>query len=194
MKEFGKDLKQMDDTDPSNPETIKTIREKAFLKAKPVIDHLELRSLDASKVAEELLYHYKRNKNIMYKALIIAMILICMDKCNKKIGTITKNILAAQADTIITTILLDSLERHKEYDPMIILTFDCLKAYLETCSVYKQGIFKEQEMIDKFFEFTNATDEVRITANKAITALVMYASVETVEKNQKALINYVFTI
>ena len=47
-----------------------------------------------------------------------------MDKCNKKIGAITKNVLAAQSDTIITEIILDSLENHRKYDQVIILTFD----------------------------------------------------------------------
>jgi len=113
IKDFKKDLKLMDDPKPSDPKTINIIREKSYLKAKPIIDHLELRSLDASNIADELLRHYQSNKNVLYKALIIAMILICMQKCNKKIGSITKNILASQSDVIITNILLDSLQSHK---------------------------------------------------------------------------------
>ena len=124
IKEFNNELKDVDDHSPDNVDTINFVREKSFLKAKPVIDHLELRALDASKVAEELMRHYKKNKNILVKSLIIGVILICMDKCNKKIGAITKNVLAAQSDTIITEIILDSLENHRKYDQVIILTFD----------------------------------------------------------------------
>lgn len=69
--------------------------------------------MDASRVAVELKMHYNKNRNVLYKALIIGIILICMDKCNQKVGNITKNVLAAQADTIITSILLDSLQNHK---------------------------------------------------------------------------------
>jgi hypothetical protein len=148
FKDYAKEIKALGNTDLHTYETLEFVKEKSFLKAKPVIDHLELRSLDASKVAEELLNHYKKNKKyIMYKALIVGILLICMDKCNKKIGNITKNVLAAQADTVITTIILDSLKNHREYDPVIVLTFDLLRGYLDTCRVYEQGVFKEQELM-----------------------------------------------
>lgn len=86
-----------------------------------------------------------------------------MDKCNKKIGGISKNILASQADTVITRILLDSLDRHREYDHIVILTFDCLRAYLETCRVYKQGIFEEEKLMESCKRFTNSHNEVLIS-------------------------------
>jgi hypothetical protein len=58
MQEFKKDIKTMEDTNPGSPFAIDFIREKSYLKAKFIIDHLELRGLDASKIATELQHHY----------------------------------------------------------------------------------------------------------------------------------------
>ncbi|CAI2386901.1 unnamed protein product [Moneuplotes crassus] len=194
IQEFKKELKGQEVQDPRRKETIEFVREKSFLKAKPVIDHLELRGLDGSKVGNELVRLYYSNKNVVIKALIIGIIWICMDKCNKKIGGITKNMLASQADTDITEVILHSLDNHYEYEHVIILTFDCLIAYLDTCRVYKQGIFEEENLLDRCKRFTNSTQSVLISCNKAISRLVLYSSFEAVEKRQTDLVNYVFHV
>lgn len=199
--EYQKELKELkkheendniDIKDANNKDTMKMIRDKAQIKAKCIIDHLELRSLDASKIADELLMHYEKTKDLMIKSLIIAMILVCMTKWNKQIGKITKNILAAQADTVLTTILLDSLNKHKQYDEIIILTLECLQAYLETWKVYKQGIFKESDMLSVLFTYTKSSNEVQIYTNKTIYSLVMFWSIETINQKLNVLIEHGF--
>ena len=200
IKDFNDELKGMkkdkenkiDTTDANNYETMQMIRAKSQIKAKCIIDHLELRSLDASNIADELLKHYKSSKNLMVKSLIIAMILVCMTKCNRKIGNVTKNILAAQSDTTLITIMLDSLKNHQQYDNVIILTLDCIKAYLETCKVYKQGIFREQEMLDLLLGYTQSSTNVQLSSNNAIRALVMFCSIETVNRKNDELVKYAF--
>ena len=170
------------------------IKDKSQIKAKCIIDHLELRSLDASKIADELLMHYNKKKDLMYKSLIIAMIMVWMSKWNKKIGNVTKNILAAQSDTTLTTILLHSLNNHRNYGQIIILTFECLKAYIETWKAYKQGIFQEDEMIKILLSFKNSTKEVQVHRNDALYSLIMFWSLETINEKIDDLVNHAFNI
>lgn len=76
LKDYKKEIKKLDNKNPADKEVIDIVREKSYLKAKPVIDHLELRGLDASKVADELLRLYNSNKDILVRALIIGIIWI----------------------------------------------------------------------------------------------------------------------
>jgi hypothetical protein len=103
-------------------------------------------------------------------------------------------VFASQADIIITNMLLHSLETHKKYDAFIILTFDCLVAYLEKNKVYHQGVFRELELIEECFQFANSSEEVRTKCNQALTEIILVSSIETVESKQEELVQNSFLV
>ena len=130
----------------------------------------------------------------MHKTLIIAMILVWMNKWNKKVGNITKNILASQADTVITTIIFNSLADLRKYDPVLVLIFDCLKAYLSTWQVYKHGIFQENELLNALLKFKDSSDRVVTHSNRALRELILFSTAEMVENRLQDLLKYIFSI
>jgi len=79
-----------------------------------------------------------------------------------------------------------------KYDPVIILTFDCLRAYLDTNKVYNQGVFKGEEIIEECFEFENAAEDVRVHCNNALASTVSSCSVEVIESKQERIIESSF--
>lgn len=115
------------------------------------------------------------------------MILTCIQKWNK-------NVFASQADIIITNILLHSLENHKKYDALILLTFDWLIAYLEKNKIYKQGVFRELELMEECFQFSNSSEEVRAKCNHALAEIILVSSIETVESKQEELVQNSFLV
>ena len=75
-----------------------------------------------------------------------------------------------------------------------MLIFDCLRAYLSTCQVYKHGIFQEDQLLNALLKFKNSSDKVLIHSNKAMKELVLFSSVELLENRLQELLNYTFEI